>query len=283
MPDDEEPRGAGGGPREVGAPEGRGDQGEANDDEAPAQHAGGHSRARAMRRASGRDSARSLRRREAMHVETFVDAPTLERLVRQLAPVRIHMTPPEEQERWVELEEPSLCELVPERGLRVVTRGRFRIRLAGFAPTFRIRRVQLVLEPLVRVRDDRAELAFAIELEGGDVARVPRFLDRRIVARVNAALTPKDTRLVWGFAETLSGSFGLTPRLEPLDRFEVEAGRGKVEVSEDGVRFRVGLDPELTRAGALDPGGDLEGPGEPRPATSELLLPRVAMETALEV
>ncbi|MFW6067073.1 MAG: hypothetical protein ACOC97_01955 [Myxococcota bacterium] len=172
----------------------------------------------------------------------------IEQLLREFAPIRIHMTPTDEDRRWLELEAPRRIEMVPGRGVRILTSGRARYDLLGIRFPIRIRKLQAVLEPVVvQAEGTDHRLAFAIDIEGGDLVAVPALLDRIVVGRVNQALNPRDTRMVWTFGETLTRSFSMPERLEPLDRLNLRVCDGLVEVDDRQVVFRIGLDASLSR------------------------------------
>jgi hypothetical protein len=211
-------------------------------------------------------------------IEAHIEHGTLARLLKELAPVRIHMTPPDEGTRWLELDEPSLVQPVPGRGLRVHASGRFRFDLWRVPVRFGIRRIGMLLEPVVVQREGQPRLAFAIELEEGDLIGVPRLVERPLVRRINAALQPRNTKLVWSFAETLSHHFGMPNRLEPIDGLSLDTSDGEVTVDREAVRFSIRLTPELHRSELTE----LTTPeASPRPpASAETLDPRLLLGVA---
>jgi hypothetical protein len=172
----------------------------------------------------------------------------LSKLFNELAPIRIHMTPTDEDRRWLELEAPERITVVPDLGVRIVTRGHLRYAVGKLKIPATIQRLQLLLTPKVVQADDFAHrLAFELTIEEGDLAHVPDLLDAAFVAVVNEALTPRATGMVWNFGEALSKSAVLPERLEPLDRFGVEVTGGSVAVSADRVSFTVDLAAGITR------------------------------------
>lgn len=182
-----------------------------------------------------------------MEFKTTLHRQDIEQLLREFAPIRIHMTPTDEDRRWIELDVPRHIEMLPRRGVRILTSGRARFTVAGIRFPFRIRTLRAVLEPVVVQGDQGHRLAFAIDIEAGDLASVPDFIDQTIVQRINRALNPRDTRMVWPFGATLTRSFQMPERLEPLDRFHLRVGDGSVEVDEEKIVFTIDLDAELSR------------------------------------
>ena len=172
----------------------------------------------------------------------------LEKLFDELTPIRIHMTPTDEDRRWLELERPESIALVPDRGVRIVTRGRLRYAVGGLKIPATIDRLQLLLTPKVVQADSFAHrLAFELTIEDGDLAHVPGLLAQAFVGVVNEALTPRATKMVWSFGQALTKSAILPERLEPLDRFSVEVTGGTVAVSADRVTFTVDLTAGVSR------------------------------------
>lgn len=185
-----------------------------------------------------------------MHVETVLTIEDLERLLRDLTPLRIHMSGPDGPQRWLELDPPEKVSLEAGVGVRVVTSGRFRYTKGKLPIAAEIREVRLRLEP--RVVDDGPEglrLAFALEIEHGDLVMVPGIIDDGIVALVNDALTPRSTKLVWRFSDALGTELALSPRMQPVDRVTTEVSAGEVKVGEAEVRFKIRLKATLHRGG----------------------------------
>ena len=208
-----------------------------------------------------------------MRLEAHLPHATLARLIRELAPVRIHMVPPEEGNRWLELDEPSLIQPVPGRGLRIQSTGRLRFDIGGVPLAVRIKALSLVLEPAVVGRRQKTpRLAFAIHLEEGDLAGVPAFLERPMIRRINAALNPESTKMVWAFVDTLTRRFELPDRLEPLDALALTATDGEIHVDEEGTHFAMELQPHFERSGELsEPDDDAFAPSEREPASGPAL------------
>ena len=214
-----------------------------------------------------------------MRVEAHLPHSTLARLIRELAPVRIHMTPPQEGNRWLELEEPSLIQPVPGRGLRVKSKGRFRFDVAGVPLTVRINALSLVFEPKVVTRGGKSRLAFAIDLEEGDLANVPKLLERPLIKRVNHELSPKNTKMAWNFSDSLTNRFELPDQLEPLDAITMAAGEAQVTVNAEAIHFAFELLPHIERKGELVDRDDDDGldPSRRDPATDAALQSMVAV------
>jgi hypothetical protein len=178
-----------------------------------------------------------------MYVETQLSRADVENLVAQIAPVRIHMTPTDEDTHWLELDTPKVVQFVPDRGVRVECTGRVRYSVSSVPFRFAIRSLHVLLRPIVV--DTR--LYFHLEIEKSDLQHVPDVIDDGIMQLINRSLTPRRTRMVWDFGRTLSAALPLPVRLEPLDEVNVRVQRGEVKVDNDSIRFRATLATEIVR------------------------------------
>ncbi|HMJ15096.1 MAG TPA: hypothetical protein VK524_26965 [Polyangiaceae bacterium] len=179
----------------------------------------------------------------------MVTASEIASLLEQFAPIRIHLTPTDEDRSWVELEQPREIEMVAGRGIRVVCTGRLRYALAGITLPLSIRKVQVLLEPkIVELGPGEQRLDFVLQIENADLENIPGLVDRAIVGKVNDALTPEATHMRWGFSRTFDKDFDLPERLEPLHQLLLCAPAGEVAVTREGVRLRLHLNAGLTRS-----------------------------------
>jgi hypothetical protein len=169
-------------------------------------------------------------------------------LLRQFAPIRIHLTPTDEDRRWVEIERPSAVELLPELGLRVISHGRLRYKIAGIAVPLTIRRVELLLTPkILRPRPNEFRLAFELKIRDADLELVPGLVDRAIYEKVNALLDAENTPLVWDFGKTFSQSARMPERLEPVSHLLLSARDADVHIDGEAITFTVRLGASLSR------------------------------------
>ncbi len=134
-----------------------------------------------------------------------------------------------------------------------------------------------MLEPVIRVRKGHPELAFAIDIEKGDLGGIPSMLENMLLKRVNKALTPKASKMVWKFGESLTRSFALPDRMEPQQRFGMKVDRGEMTVTAEDFTYRMFIDPRILREGPLP---EVEESGDDdlkSPATQEALTKMVAL------
>lgn len=180
-----------------------------------------------------------------MEVDLVLTVEKVRELLRQFTPIRIHLTPTDEDRRWVELEQPSEVTLVPDRGVRAICAGRLRYELGGVGVPLSIRRVQVLLEPVVTA--DQEQLEFRLTIEDADLENVPGVIDRALVGKVNDALTPGALHMVWGFRRSLSRAVKLPERLEPLHELLVSAQRLRVKIEPNALTLTLDLGLALSR------------------------------------
>jgi len=184
-----------------------------------------------------------------MDLEVRLTRDVLSGLLRQFAPIRLHLTPGDEDRRWVELEQPDVVELIPDVGLRIASNGRLRYKLAGLSLPLTIRRVELVLAPKVLTpAPDDFRLAFELRIENADLELVPGLVDQALSDRINEVLRAEKTPLVWDFGKTFNKSVRMPERLEPLSHLLLSAKGGQIRVDRGVVTFRVALGASLSRS-----------------------------------
>jgi len=183
-----------------------------------------------------------------MKLDIKLSRQTLQDLLFEFTPLRIHLTRTDEDLRWVELERPESIEIVPGRGLRISTHGRLRYTVASVGVPFKIRRIVLLLEPKVlRAAGDPLSLAFELKIEHADLELVPGLVDHVLAARINDLLCAEHTPLSWVFGKTLTRSVALPERIEPLSRIDLTARDAQVTTDEQGVCFTIDLTAHLAR------------------------------------
>jgi hypothetical protein len=186
-----------------------------------------------------------------MHIEMLLDQVTLRNLIQQFAPIRIHMTPTDEDRRWLELDEPETIELVPEQGVRVVCKGRARYSVGETRIPIGINKIVLLLAPVIgRDAQGWEQLEFRITIENADLKYIPGLIDRTIFHALNKAITPESTHMIWSFSRMMTRSLQMPERLEPLDAINLEALHAEVRVEPDGVRLHVDLGAQISRTKA---------------------------------
>lgn len=184
-----------------------------------------------------------------MDLEVRLTRDFLNGLLHQFAPIRLHLTPADEDRRWVELEQPDVVELVPEIGLRIQSNGRLRYKMAGISVPLTIRRIELLLAPKVLTpAPDDFRLAFELRIENADLELVPGLVDQALSGRINELLRAEVTPLVWDFGKTFNKTVRMPERLEPLSHLLLHARGGQIRVDRGVVSLRIALAASLSRS-----------------------------------
>lgn len=219
---------------------------------------------------SGRFLAYSL----LMYLEAHLDLFTLTKLIQEATPVRLHFGKSSDTPRWIHLASPTSVTLVEGKGVSIETSARVLYAWGGLEPEIEIRRMVLMLSPVVATGDDGLELQFHVDIEEADLVNVPGLIDAGIVSVVNAAITPQNTRMVWTFQKSLRASVPLSNRFEPLVGFSLHATGGSASVHPDHIRLRVAFDSSFTR--------DAEKVIDPKAAQREALAMARAPDLGVE-
>ena len=186
-------------------------------------------------------------RSNALMVEVELGIGRIESLLRAFAPVRIHLTPLDEDTRFIDIESPDEVLMVPERGVFIRSRGKLHYRVAGMELEREIRSLQALLLPSVVGERQSSRLAFDIEILETDIVGVPTMIDDAILKQVNGRLDWRHTKLAWNFGQALSTASYVPERIEPLDQLITRVGPSRIDVTTDGIRFEVEIVPTLTR------------------------------------
>jgi len=173
-------------------------------------------------------------------------------LVRELAPIRIHFGASEEVEQWVELAQPEHRGLVRHEGFRLETQGTLRLNVAGLPITIGIERLQLLIQPRIDVvtssEPPSSALVFDIQVEQGDLKRIPSLIEKAVLKAVNDRLIPENTKTLWRFPETFTKAFPMPKLLEPLEHFVIRSGNASVEATDEYLTFEAEVDTSLERS-----------------------------------
>ena len=171
-------------------------------------------------------------------------------MLAEVAPLRIHLTPGDEDRRFVELEPPSEVLFVAGQGVRIVTHGRLRQELAGLGLPFDIRRVQVLFVPELVNGHHGQRLDFRFRVEQVDLENVPGLVESVVIPKVNQALEPEALNLYWEVAQALTRSVPLPERLEPLDRLMTNLRSAQITITHDAVLLRLKTDLTISRTRA---------------------------------
>lgn len=191
------------------------------------------------------------------YLQVGLPAAVVKKALRELTPLRIYLSPPEDDSRWIELDPPEEIEFEPGLGIRVVTTGKFKFELAAVKVPAQLDRVEFRLMPAIVQADETGQrAAIPIEILDGDVRFIPGLVDDFIVAQVNRALTPKDSQLVWRFDEFLSKRFNIAERLQPLKAIGLKVSESEIFVTLDElimrVYYEIDFEKDAARAKSMD-------------------------------
>lgn len=164
----------------------------------------------------------------------------------QWLPLKVLLGDPDNDERFLQLTEPSRIELVPAQGLRIACRAQIRWPVLGWSVPVTARQLTVLFKPTIEVHDDQPSLAFRLRIEQADLAAVPARFDTAIREAVNRALAER-VKPAWKFGAMLSRSIPMPAVLATTQSIDLEVNHGEVEVNEQGFVFELALKAATTR------------------------------------
>jgi hypothetical protein len=174
-----------------------------------------------------------------MRLEAHLTTGDLQDALYQLTPMAVSLDP-DTPSRQLSIKPPSKVALLDGLGLQVVTDLQLQWDLIGLRVPVTLRRVSLLLRPLVELLDGQPALLFLPQLQEADLSAIPGILRDVILARINDALARPDARIAWRFTETLDFSFSLPAQVLPAFQVRLFVRSGDVHV-QNGV-LRLGID-----------------------------------------
>jgi hypothetical protein len=178
-----------------------------------------------------------------MRLEAHLTTGDLQHALFQLTPMAVSLDP-EMPSRQLSIRPPSKVELVDDLGLEVVTDLQLQWDVIGVRVPVSLRRVSLLLRPMIELIADEPALLFLPQLQEADLSAIPGILRDVILARINDALSRPDARIAWHFMDTLDFRFPLPPQVLPAFQVRLFARAASVHV-QNGV-LRLGIDWSLT-------------------------------------
>ena len=172
-----------------------------------------------------------------MILQTNLTRVDLGHFLAMLTPLTIRLSDPADPLRELVVAPPDSIELVPGRGLRLVTTLLLSWTLAGVDVPIRASSAQLLFLPALAVKDGREELIFSLLLEAIDLRHVPGFLDTTILERINKAFAEDDATISWDFLKTLSFRFQMPARVSSVSGITLAAVGGTVKVTEEEIQL----------------------------------------------
>jgi len=181
-------------------------------------------------------------------ITAVLDRATLEQLLRELTP--LHVRPDVKQDRFFIIDQPSLIEFLPGRGVRIRTSARAQWTVAGLPIPLTIASATFVLEPAIAPAPEKGLLKFKLLLEEIDLKNVPSIVESSLIPLINEALAVLDHPLGWDFAKTLSVRLPISSQATPLEAFTLGAGAASCEVTGEAIVLKLALLMHFEKAGA---------------------------------
>jgi hypothetical protein len=176
-----------------------------------------------------------------MKVIARLDEDNVREILSDLLPVTVALDEEGGSARWIRIDPARVIDFVADDGLRVEVGGHLQWKTAGVPLPLTIKSAHLLLRPAVADDADGGRLVFHPSLEAMDLKNVPGFLDTGIANLVNKRLAGEGDRLSWPFAATLRTSVPVGNGLAEIASFELSAGSGRVEITNDALVFTVDL------------------------------------------
>jgi hypothetical protein len=178
-----------------------------------------------------------------MRLEAHLTTGDLQDALLQLTPMTVSLNP-DTPSPQLTIRAPSKVVLLDGLGLQVVTDLQLQWDLIGMRVPVSLRRVSLLLRPVVELFAGQPALLFLPQLQEADLSAIPGILRDVILAPINDALSRPDARMAWHFMDTLDFSFPLPAQVLPAFQVRLFARSASVHV-ENGV-LRLGIDWGLT-------------------------------------
>jgi hypothetical protein len=191
-----------------------------------------------------------------MHIAVELEETTLRQLLGELLPITILFDEAQGLDgRWIRIDPAHDLQLRVDDGIRLVTSGAVRWHLGPIPVTVTVRRLALMLRPLVVGTGMAGRVLFRPVIETADLHNLPKLLDRTVVGLVNRALEARSKQLVWNFGQALALRFTLPNVLSPLEAAAVSVETARVRVRADALELTVSLTMHIDRlAGDLAAG-----------------------------
>lgn len=158
-------------------------------------------------------------------------------------PLKLRLGDDDEPDRWIRIDPPDRCVLVPGQGLEVDTTGTLRWPLAMISGLLNVLAMRVLLRPRVVASPAGQGLGFDLELEHFDLEHVPDLLDRGILRTVNARLRTRGARALWDFSRALRLRLPAPERIEDVEALRIRPDAPHLRVTADAIQ--IGLTLEL--------------------------------------
>lgn len=164
----------------------------------------------------------------------------------QWLPLKLLLGDSSNEERFLQLTEPSRIELVTGRGLRISCRAQIRWPVLGWSVPVTARQLSVLLEPDIEQKDGQPSLVFRVRLEQAELAAVPARFEATIRDGINRALAQR-VKPAWNFGTMLTRSIAMPAVLATTESIDLEVAYGKVQVTDVGFEFELAVQAQATR------------------------------------
>jgi len=164
-------------------------------------------------------------------------------LLDQMLPTEISFGKGQSRKGSLVLARPAQVRFLPGVGVRLSCRGQFTWRFGlGLGPlTIGMKRLQLLLSPVVERTRAGWSLAFRMRIEDAEFDMVPAFIERSAVDILNQALIDNKIALRWDYQEALTRSFDLSEWLQPIETMTITTTEASVRVLDRELQFDLPL------------------------------------------
>lgn len=175
-----------------------------------------------------------------MKIEAMVTREELLAFATGWLPLKLLLSGPVRDERYLLLDDPSSLELVAERGLRIVCRAQVRWPVLGLTVPVTVRELSALLTPSVEESEGQLSLVFRVRIEHAEFSGLPARFEATLADALNLALSER-VKLSWHFGSMLTRSIAMPLTLATTRSLELAVRHGEVEVSANAFRFEIGL------------------------------------------
>ena len=161
-------------------------------------------------------------------------------------PLKLLLGDVSNEERFLQLTDPTRIELVPHQGLRIACRAQIRWPVLGWSVPVTARQLSVLLRPAIEVRDGQPALVFRVRIEQADLAAVPARFDAAITDGLNRALAER-VKPAWNFGTMLTRSIAMPPVLATTQSIDLAVTHSDVQVTDAGFQFELSLKADTTR------------------------------------
>lgn len=180
----------------------------------------------------------------AVEVAASFDVGTVERLLSELTPLTLNLGDEQSPNRTIDVDRPTLVELVAGQGLRVRTSARVRWQLKSFNVPVTISSAQVLLRLAVRMTPP-FRLQLLPLVEKADLKNVPAFIEGTLIDKINQRLA--ELAIGWDFGTTLALRLPFPPELVPPLSFAMDAAAPRLEITAEHVRVALELPMHISR------------------------------------